>query len=332
MHIGLVGDPIRPTVLRQFPASDRATIDQVEGDTLGLYRPQDIGVIGERVVVLDTGNDRAVVFDTLLQPLALIGRSGGGPGELRAPFRMATDGEGELWVGDITNRRLTAYSLTGAYLRSLALPVSIAPFTLMSDGTIVIGAPTERHFAARLDSGGAHQSFAPRPIGEEVEPRAFLPTPLLARTSGDTIHVFDNETGALMKYDPEGHFIVRRLLPEPVLAAALQRRSGTKEQLEGGGLRVLDIPLAKSLKASDDDHLLLMVVVDDVVGLLIDAHSYAARSIVAQGAAQDARWLRSARSAALAQNRIYLVADQHVVVYELSSQRRSDRTAAMRGQ
>lgn len=325
-HMELIGDPIRPIILRQYPP-----IDQQVEDTLGLYRPSDIGLIGERVIVLDAGNDRVVVFDTLLIPRTMMGRSGAGPGELRAPLRIATDPTGELWVGDITNRRLTAYSLTGTYRRSLPLPFSIAPFTLMSDGEIVIAAPSARHFAATLDSGGGYQPFAARPNGEEVPPSPSLPTPLIARTAGDTIHVFDNDAGALIKYDPDGRLVERRLLPEPVHAAALLRRTRTREQLEGGGLRVLDIPLAKSLHATDDDRLLLMILADEVTGLLIDSQSYTARSIVAPEAPRDARWLQNARSALLAGDRIYLVADQHVAIYDLPRQSRSDRNAATSG-
>jgi len=79
----------------------------------------------------------------------LIGRFGGGrgdgPGQLKAPIALGLDGQGNLYVLDEKNRRVTRFDQTGAFLDRVEIPVEdIGPENQMkvdTKGTLFLLTP-----------------------------------------------------------------------------------------------------------------------------------------------------------------------------------------------
>lgn len=69
--------------------------------------------------VLDRGNTRVVVFDSVGRHLRTIGRRGSGPGEFSVPSGLAVVGGSTLAVGDPGLRSISLFSAAGEFLRTV---------------------------------------------------------------------------------------------------------------------------------------------------------------------------------------------------------------------
>ena len=81
-----------------------------------------------RIYVLDSKEKHIKVFDKEGKHIKTFGKEGQGPGEIGIPRSVAVTAQREVVVPDISNRRLTFFSLDGGYLRS----ISTAKLYLMS--------------------------------------------------------------------------------------------------------------------------------------------------------------------------------------------------------
>ncbi|MBI2569996.1 MAG: NHL repeat-containing protein [Candidatus Schekmanbacteria bacterium] len=86
---------------------------------------------GHLVYVLDSTNSYYQQFQLEILPAGeleltyrqTVGAYGRGPGELAHPIALAVDrASGTVYVGDMANRRIQAFSAAGQFLRELALP------------------------------------------------------------------------------------------------------------------------------------------------------------------------------------------------------------------
>lgn len=256
-------------------------------DTLPLVQPNGLVVWGDTIIVLDAGEDHLIVHDGALNPTGVIGRPGSGPGEFRNAFGI-TAWEGGLVVADNGNGRLVQFD------RDLELrgtrPAVNPPFQLAvgSDGTAYFPDYLPDHFLTRVDPQGRSSWFGERP--EEWELELVGETPQLAInyvavTSGDTIHVLDNESGRLIKLSPTGDIVMQRTLPFP--GRLLDKRPGVAY---GGGS-------AKRLITTPAGMLLALVSDTAVWGLLVDPRDYAAIELRVPGDQPANRYLRSAAMA-----------------------------------
>lgn len=93
-------------------------------------RPEQVGVDGEgNLYVLDEDDFRVAVFDAAGRPLRTVGRQGGGPGELEAPYAIVVEPDGTVTVGDGGKGALVPFAPDGA-------PLPERPF-----GTMYLGWP-----------------------------------------------------------------------------------------------------------------------------------------------------------------------------------------------
>jgi hypothetical protein len=98
-------------------------------DVFGHVAALEVDPLG-RVYVLDAQAAEVRVFSADGGPVRVLGRRGGGPGELRGPVGLAWGPEGHLWVIDPGNGRYSIHDTTGAFVRAVprATPGVIMPW------------------------------------------------------------------------------------------------------------------------------------------------------------------------------------------------------------
>lgn len=105
-----------------MPLSWRAhPVFTVGGRDEGLEAFHQVGhaVMGDtqgQLYVLDKGNHRVVIFDTLGLVVTVRGSRGGGPGELENPRALVVDANGTLTVFDSAKRGFVRWDAAGAFL------------------------------------------------------------------------------------------------------------------------------------------------------------------------------------------------------------------------
>lgn len=289
---------------------------QEEGD-YGLFRPSDIDVVGDRLVIVDTGNDRLVVFDTLLRARKTIGRSGAGPGELQVPLQAEIVPDGYV-VGDLTNRRLSYFDVEGAYLRSVRIESGPLSLAVASDGRAYLPTTSRDHYLKTLDEDGRAEPFGRRPPPLELpaSERVGLTSHIVAVTE-DAVHVFDNNVGVLVKYSLDGRFQLARRLPATVLDRLVDRRDGTREAFAKQGVRILSMPLAKGLSTTPAGRLLLLFTSKPEFGALVDPETYRTRLLRVPSATAPWEPLLAATAMTLHGETLYALSGDRVYAYAL---------------
>lgn len=289
------------------------------GSSVDLFRTTDVAFVGDSLAIIDNGNDRVVLLDSAFHLVWSKGREGAGPGEFRAPFAVRPTPQG-LMVIDIGNGRFTEFDRSGALLRTLKAPHYVSSFGIRSDGAVVMPSRLPTHFAYVLTEDGA-EPFAKRDsAGSQPDLFGNLGTPpYVAVTAGDTVHIFDEVTFTLHKYDRDGVERMWRRLPPGVLDTVRQRTSRLVESLAQQGRRVVGSTQARELQVSADGRLLLLVSAGLTVGFVIDPHTYLARRITIPENTTEWAPLRRAGSGVLSGDRITVLSADSLFVYRLTS-------------
>ncbi|MBI5206917.1 MAG: NHL repeat-containing protein, partial [Candidatus Firestonebacteria bacterium] len=82
--------------------------------------PTYVLVIEDKIYITDNDNHRVVVYDrNTLEFVLEWGKNGFREGEFRYPFMMATNGTNKLYVVDVINARVQAFTLRGEYMHTI---------------------------------------------------------------------------------------------------------------------------------------------------------------------------------------------------------------------
>ncbi len=82
--------------------------------------PTDILIVEDKIYIADNDNHRVVVYDkNSLEFLFEWGKNGFREGEFRYPFMIATNGLNKIYVVDVINARVQAFTPRGEYLHSI---------------------------------------------------------------------------------------------------------------------------------------------------------------------------------------------------------------------
>ena len=154
--------------------------------------PEDLaGTADGGVVVVDRQAGRVLEYDPSGVHRATYGRQGEGPGELRSPVGVATEGADTVWVNDLRNRRLTGFPRRGGDPR-------VVPYVR---GDVFPGS------RIAVWDGGFYQV-----VGEIGPPGEAIPEPLLRLDESlhpvDTLWVPRSEPIDLVTLTAEGTEIV----------------------------------------------------------------------------------------------------------------------------
>jgi hypothetical protein len=286
-----------------------------------LFQARDLAALGDTLVVADAGNDRIVLFDRDLRFLSAAGRQGAGPGEFEAPVAVRVAGA-DIVVAELGNARFSWITASGESVRAPLAEVPAQSFGVLENGDILAPSRTATDYLARIGRAG-RTAFAPRTdtLSEEESKAAKLGfrDAFVAVTAGDTVHVFDDELGDLIKFAPDGRRLMRRRLPASLMDTldatnASLVRSLAQQNMAGSMARV------KNLTASPDGRLVLLVRSGRTAGFVIDPHTYSARRIVTPTAELDANPPLTASSALILDGRLYLLARGDLLAYRLRAE------------
>lgn len=255
-----------------------------ERDEMGFAMASAVGVHQNRVIVLETANDRLVVFDERRQPVGYIGREGAGPGELRGAVDLAV-WQDEYAVVEINNARVSVFGADGSFIRSFGVPNGFTPIAYGPDGTIYVNAYDGRNYLLAADRQGTLRPFGERPWELYAEP--FLEAPasqagdrfFLAVTDSGIVYVYDHILGALVSLDSAGRRIGIQHLPRKIVEGLVQQSRAVRQDF-GGAARSATAGIT-DLSLADDGRLLLLFPNVGAIGLLVDP---------ADSSAQEIRW------------------------------------------
>jgi DNA-binding beta-propeller fold protein YncE len=82
-----------------------------------LSKPMDVAKIGQFVYVTDTNNQQVQVFDSSGTPVFKFGKKGTGEGEFQFPYGITGDKDGNIYVADLYNAKISIFSSKGKFLR-----------------------------------------------------------------------------------------------------------------------------------------------------------------------------------------------------------------------
>jgi DNA-binding beta-propeller fold protein YncE len=90
----------------------------IQGDfKTPLDKPMDVSKIGEYVYVTDTNHKQVQVFDTSGTPIFIFGNEGEGEGEFKFPYGITGDKEGNVYVADLYNGKISIFSKKGKFIK-----------------------------------------------------------------------------------------------------------------------------------------------------------------------------------------------------------------------
>ncbi|CEG29060.1 6-bladed beta-propeller [Bacillus sp. B-jedd] len=90
----------------------------VQGDfKTPLDKPMDVTKVGEFIYVTDTNNKQVQAFDGSGTPIFKFGKEGEGKGEFKFPYGIAGDKDGNIYVADLFNGKISIFDNKGKFLR-----------------------------------------------------------------------------------------------------------------------------------------------------------------------------------------------------------------------
>ncbi|MDP4162450.1 MAG: 6-bladed beta-propeller [Bacillota bacterium] len=90
----------------------------IQGDMSSpLDKPMDVAKIGQFLYVTDTNHKQVQVFDSTGTPLFKFGKQGTGQGEFQFPYGIDGDKDGNVYVADLYNNRISIFTPKGQFIR-----------------------------------------------------------------------------------------------------------------------------------------------------------------------------------------------------------------------
>ncbi len=139
--VPVVYNPKAPASLQTIALKEDLTIGgEKEGPEYTLSDIRSVQVDEEEnIYVLDLKDVRIKVFDKNGKGLRVFGKKGQGPGELQLPYRMYLISGKELMFYDISNRRISYFSLAGECLREISTANQMFERTIADSKGNIIG-------------------------------------------------------------------------------------------------------------------------------------------------------------------------------------------------
>jgi hypothetical protein len=104
--------------------------------------------------ILDTKNNRILVYDENMKMIKQIGGEGDKNGFFRSPLDLKIGRDGFLYVLDFDNARIQIFNAAGEFIRVVKVPRYTFTFTIDEEGNMYINSPDELGSIAKLDRNG----------------------------------------------------------------------------------------------------------------------------------------------------------------------------------
>lgn len=82
-----------------------------------LDKPMDVAKIGEFIYVTDTNHKQVQAFDSSGTPVFKFGKEGTGEGEFKFPYGIAGDKNGNVYVADLYNAKISIFTDKGKFIK-----------------------------------------------------------------------------------------------------------------------------------------------------------------------------------------------------------------------
>ncbi len=147
-------------------------------------------------------------------PLASFGEFGGGPGQLNAPKQMAVAPDGDVYVADSGNNRISVFAGDGSFLRTfgeglLSEPKDVA---LDAEGRAFVADSGNDRIDVFSATGGLLDEFGEGELGEPSGVAVDGSTVYVADTGNERIAVYDTEGNPLAPIEPVTPFSPRDVI------------------------------------------------------------------------------------------------------------------------
>lgn len=235
-------------------------------------------------VIADISNDRLVFLDTDLNPVAMAGGTGDGPGEFRGPYRLLT--HSDTVVALDLRGRVSYFRPDGGFLRVdrvVDLPLAL-DFGIHPELGTLFAVSFPDHYLGRV-AGDRQERVAevPAELRSDTAGRLLIHNNQLAVGGTGSIHVLDEKNGVLVNYESDG--TGGRITPLPnVVQDRLEASRRTQANLGAVGGQSIH-----SYHALRDGRLFVGFASDTVVGVVLEMISMKATPVIAQG---EWSWLK----------------------------------------
>ena len=179
--------------------NEPAAIDQEPNSFFG---PRAVAILNDEIYVVDTGNERVVVFGLGGEFVRAFGGWGEEPGKLREPVGIAISDEGEVYIADSDNARISVFTAAGLPVRQFAVPAWVGgsyvePYLAIGgDGLIYATSRITSSVEVFRPDGTAVDSL--REIGGNA-----LQQPIgVAAAADGSLLITDAERAAVFRYEP----------------------------------------------------------------------------------------------------------------------------------
>lgn len=90
----------------------------IQGDmSAPLDKPMDVAKVGQYVYVTDTNHKQVQVFDSSGTSIFKFGKQGTGEGEFQFPYGIDGDKEGNVYVADLYNAKISIFTAKGKFIK-----------------------------------------------------------------------------------------------------------------------------------------------------------------------------------------------------------------------
>jgi DNA-binding beta-propeller fold protein YncE len=179
--------------------NEPSTIDQEPNSFFG---PRAVAIYNDEIYVVDTGNERVLVFGLGGEFVRAFGGWGEEPGKLREPVGIAISADGEVYIADSDNARISVFTAAGLPVRQFAVPAWVGgsyvePYlAIAADGLIYATSRITSSVEVFQPDGTAVDSL--REIGGNA-----LQQPIgIAAADDGSLLITDAERAAVFRYEP----------------------------------------------------------------------------------------------------------------------------------
>ncbi|KPK93105.1 hypothetical protein AMJ80_06110 [bacterium SM23_31] len=203
----------------------------------GLNQPSAVRSIPgtNEFVVLDKGNICLYIFTKYGEFVRMMGRQGQGPGDLWFPFYMNVDSEGNIYVYEWRNLRISIFSKEGKFIDLFRIPKELGygfysssyGFSIADNGEIVLNMPhAGYYFSIYSKDGSLLREFGEVPIVTTTQRgrmNIHYAEGFPFKHKNGNYYIFLSQMGSVKIFNDKGIFIKEHLLDIPEVEANLKK-------------------------------------------------------------------------------------------------------------
>jgi DNA-binding beta-propeller fold protein YncE len=171
-----------------------------------INKPMAVTVVGRKIYVTDTNNQRVQVFDYDGNPLSTFGTAGTKEGQFQFPYGIASDAQGQIYVADMYNSNISIFNSDGKFIKYFGNKGDFTkPAGLSIDGDKIYISDAEKNqiMVYKLD-GTKLLAF-----GVKGDKDGQINSPNAVLHVGNKIYVSDTGNDRLEVFDEQGKFLLK---------------------------------------------------------------------------------------------------------------------------